>query len=245
MKTQPAISIVVPAYNEESLIGKCLTSLKNQEVDFPYEIIVVNNNSTDKTAEIARSFHVQVITEPMQSVVSARQRGLMAAKGDIVAGADCDCEYPSHWLRTILRHYDNPQVVAVGGPALAAKNPLWAHLIYKIGFRYVEFWYKLTKRVLYLGGFNLSFRRKEFLKLGGYNTYLDFGGDELDVLSRLKQVGTIVFDPQAYMHVSLRRYRVGFVKWLFVHCLYYYVLNYWLSSIFKRPIIRARPVRNI
>ncbi|MEK7165261.1 MAG: glycosyltransferase family A protein, partial [Patescibacteria group bacterium] len=109
MQRSPAISIVVPAYNEEKLIGRCLASLKNQDFSGLYEIIVVNNNSVDKTEEIARTFNVRVITESMQSVVAARDRGLRAARGDIVVGADCDCVYPPHWLKTIYAEFADPK----------------------------------------------------------------------------------------------------------------------------------------
>lgn len=96
-----------------------------------------------------------------------------------------------------------------------------------------------------MGGFNLSFRRETFLNAGGYDTNLDFGGDEWDPLARLKKLGTVIYDPEAFMYVGLRRYRVGFFKWFFVHNLYYYILNYQLARLFKRVLIRAKPVRNI
>lgn len=245
MNNRVAISIVLPAYNEERLIGRCLASLIKQDFSLPYEIIVVNNNSTDRTDEIAAKFPVKIISETMQSVVCARQRGLTQAQGPIVAGVDCDCTYPPEWLSTIYKCFDNPQVVACGGPAIAETNPWWAHLIYKWGYKLDELIYKTTGKVIYLGGYNFAFRKDVFLKIGGYRTYLDFGGDEWDPLQRLSRVGQVVFEPKALMHVSLRRYRVGFFRWWFVETLYYYNLNYWLAKIFKRTIIRAKPVRNI
>ena len=245
MKGKVAISIVVPAYNEEQLIHRCLTTLTNQDFKLPYEIIVVNNNSIDKTEAIAHSFGVTVISETMQSVVAARQRGLIAAHGDIVVGADADCLYPPDWLQTIYAIFANPKVVACGGPAVAEKQPYWAFLIYKWGFALNYLLYRLTGYVFYLGGFNLAFRRELFLKLGGYRTYLDFGGDEWDVIARLRKVGKIVYEPRTSMQISTRRYRVGFLRWFFVHNLYYYFINYTITQILKRPLIHAPPVRNI
>ncbi|HCM38075.1 MAG: Glycosyl transferase [Candidatus Gottesmanbacteria bacterium GW2011_GWB1_43_11] len=237
------ISVVVPAYNEEKLIGRCLTSLTQQDFKQPFEIIVVNNNSTDKTAEIAKSFGVRLITEQLQGVVSARQRGLLAASGEIVVGADCDCIYPSTHLTNLYQHFQNPRVVAVGGPAIGEKRPFWAHLIYKFGFGLVALLYRFTGQVLYLGGFNFAYRRKTFLRLGGYRTYLDFGGDEWEPLARLKKVGKVIYDPLLLMYVSTRRYRVGFIRWFFVHNFYYYILNFWLARLFKKTLIHAPAVR--
>jgi len=246
MTNQVAISVVLPAFNEEKLIGRCLESLTNQDFSLPYEIIMVNNNSTDQTETIAKSFtQVKLITEVVQGVVQARQRGLIEAQADIVVSADCDCVYPPMWLTNLYRHFADSLVVAAGGPAIAETNPWWAHLIYKWGYRLVAFIYKKLGKVIYLGGYNFAFSKNVFLKSGGYKTYLDFGGDELEPLARLKKMGKVVFDIQAYIYVSTRRYRVGFIKWFFVHNLYYYFLNYALAKVFKKQIIKAKAVRNI
>ncbi len=245
METPIAISVVVPAYNEEKLISRCLASLMQQDIKYPFEVIVVNNNSQDRTEEIAKTFSVRVLNEHVQGVVATRQQGLLVAKGEIVVGADCDSVYPPHWLYGIYVHFaTDPHVVAVGGPAIAEKNPHWAYLIYKYSFKFVNWFYHKTGNVLYLGGFNFAFRRKTFLELGGYRTYLDFGGDEIDPLARLKRAGKVVYDHQLSVHIDMRRYREGFLRFLFVHTLYYYLLNYALAYVFKRPVIRAQPVRN-
>ena len=101
MKPTIAISVVIPAYNEEQLLSKCLKSLTNQDFHLPFEIIVVDNNSRDKSNAIAQSFGVKVIKETNQGVVWARQKGLLQAQGEIIAQADADCYYPSNWLSLI------------------------------------------------------------------------------------------------------------------------------------------------
>ncbi len=246
MENHPAISIIVPAYNEEKLIANCLTSLKNQDFDKPYEIIVVNNNSADKTEDIALSYGVKVITESMQSVVVARQRGVSAARADLVAGADSDCVYPPGWLKAIYRHFADPKVVAVGGPGKASEtNPYWGYLTYIWGFALVHIVYRLTGKVIYLLASNFTFRRKAFLALGGYHTYLPLGGgDEIHPLWRLQKVGKAVFDPQAISFISLRRYRVGFLKFLFIHTLYYYVIAFILALLTKKALIQNVAIRD-
>lgn len=247
MKTYPIISVVIPAYNEESLIERCLTSLKNQTFNKPFEIILVDNNCTDQTVNIAKKFNVKIVKEPHQGVVWARQKGLLEAKGEIIACADCDCEYPENWLEKIYTQLvSHPQVVGIGGPGIAEENPHWAYLIYKISFAIVNHFYHLTQHVLYLSAFNFSFKRKVFLNLGGYRTYLEQGGgDELDPLSRLQKAGKVIYDHSLTVNISTRRYREGFWKFLFVHCFYYYHMNYWTGLLFKKVLVHPKPVRNL
>ena len=243
----PIVSVIVPAYNEEKLLGACLRSLTAQKCSIAYEIIVVDNNSTDKTAAIARSFQqVKVLYESTPNVVAARQKGLEAARGEIVACADSDSRYPTNWVTTIYDLFKkNLAVVGIAGPAEPETNPYWAYFLLRVSFQVIELIYRLTGRVVYAGAFNFAFRKNVFLKIGGYRTYLEHGGDEFDVLNRLQKIGKVMFAPQLTMTLSTRCYRIGFMKWLFVETLYYYVLNYFLASIFKRQIIHPKLVRNI
>jgi len=100
------ISVVVPAYNEEKNIGQCLTALKNQ--DYPsknYEIIVVDNNSTDKTAQIANEMGVRVVPEEKQGYVFALRKGCSQAKGEIITITDADALVPKDWLKKIYQAF--------------------------------------------------------------------------------------------------------------------------------------------
>lgn len=114
------VSVVIPAYNEEDYIGPCLESLKRQTVK-PHEVIVVDNNSTDRTAEIARSLGAVVIHESRPGTIHARDTGFDAATGDIIARTDADtqcdptwiesiqkCAQPTRWAATGPIYYDSP-----------------------------------------------------------------------------------------------------------------------------------------
>jgi len=101
----------------------------------------------------------------------------------------------------------------------------------------------LTGKVLYAPAYNLSYRREKLLELGGYDTELDFGGDELDVTRRLKRVGKIAFSENLCPRTDGRRYKVGFFTFLFKHALFYYSLNYFLARYFHKSLIKAKPVR--
>jgi glycosyltransferase involved in cell wall biosynthesis len=101
----PRISIIIPAYNEERYLASCLESVAAQTVR-PYEVIVVDNNSHDKTAEIARRYpFVKLLHEPRQGIVYARNAGFDAASGDILARTDADVVLPPDWLERIDGFY--------------------------------------------------------------------------------------------------------------------------------------------
>ncbi len=109
------ISVVIPAYNEENYIGKALESLQKQTVA-PYEIIVADNNSTDKTAEIARNFGATVVREEKQGFTPARNRGFNEAQGDIIARIDADTIVPPNWIEIIYQNFTNHTIDGLTGP---------------------------------------------------------------------------------------------------------------------------------
>jgi len=95
---KPKLFIIVLAYNEEEYLGPCLESIK-QQIYPPEEVIVVNNNSTDKTIKIARSFpFVQLLNEKEQGMIPARNAGFNVAKGDLLARIDADTRLPVDWV---------------------------------------------------------------------------------------------------------------------------------------------------
>jgi glycosyltransferase involved in cell wall biosynthesis len=108
------ISVVIPAYNEEQLIGDCLRCLNKQTVA-PDEIIVVDNNCTDKTAEIAKSMGATVIKEPKKGVIFARNTGFDAARGNIILRTDADTRPPNDWIEKIRDTFLSKEVDGVTG----------------------------------------------------------------------------------------------------------------------------------
>lgn len=94
------ISIVIPAYNEEKRIGECLESINNQTVR-PHEIIVVDNNCVDKTAEIAKSMGARVVREKRQGISHARNTGFNNSTGDLIVKCDADSILTSNFLHDL------------------------------------------------------------------------------------------------------------------------------------------------
>lgn len=104
-KTRLRVSIVIPAYNEERHLLVCLAAIEAQTVR-PYEVIVVDNNSIDKTGQITQRFpFVVVVDEPRQGVVYARNAGFDAVKGDIIGRIDADIQLPPQWVAHVQRFY--------------------------------------------------------------------------------------------------------------------------------------------
>ena len=121
------VSVIIPAYNEEVFIGKCLESIVNQE-ELPGEIIVVDNNSTDNTARIAGRMGVKVVKEKNQGLIFARNKGFVSARYEIIARCDADVIVPTDWVKRIKYNFETQNIDALSGPVLfydsIIKSPL-------------------------------------------------------------------------------------------------------------------------
>ncbi|SEK62157.1 glycosyltransferase family 2 protein [Parapedobacter koreensis] len=111
----PVVSIVVIAWNEETNILRCISSLAETISAYPLEIIVVNNNSTDKTQHTIDQLHVRAFIELKQGAGPARQKGQVHAKGKYILTADADCIYPPYWVDEMVHVLKQPKVVCVYG----------------------------------------------------------------------------------------------------------------------------------
>ena len=192
--------MVIPALNEEKYLGKTLESLQKQ--DFKnFEIIVVDNGSTDKTAQIAKSLGAKVIFEPKKGVPFARQAGFKKAKGEIIATTDADTILPQNWLSKIHQTFlKNPQAVAVTG----FFDFYDSSIIFRILFL-------LLSRLYFLGsnsfsGTNIAIKKEAFEKIGGFNfNYLV--GEDTDICRRLKKIGRVIRLHSPLVKTSGRRYQ--------------------------------------
>ena len=182
------ITVVIPALNEEEFIGDCLRSIRAQTLS-PDEIIVVDNGSTDRTVEIAEELADRVIIIPDVGIVALRQAGAEAAKYPIIVSTDADTTYPSFWLEKLLRHFSDPNVVAVGG-SIRPSVPGSMEKIYASGLN------TSASTGLFLGA-NMAYRRDALLKSGGYVKVKR--AEDWALATRLRTQGRIVYDPEAYV----------------------------------------------
>ncbi|MEM6997349.1 MAG: glycosyltransferase family A protein, partial [Patescibacteria group bacterium] len=117
----PKVSIVIPAYNEESMIAGCLDVLIPQ-LKRGDEVIVVDNNSTDKTVKIAKKYKVRVLKESRQGQVFAQDTGFAAAKNEIIARIDADTFVMPEWLEAIRSSFKERDVIAATGMVLPRES---------------------------------------------------------------------------------------------------------------------------
>ena len=112
----PQVTVIVPAYNAAETLPACLAALATQ--DYPrsaYEVIVVDDGSTDETAAIAHKCNVSVITQPNAGPAAARNRGAAAAQGDLLLFTDADCVPVPGWISALVAPFSDPSVAGAKG----------------------------------------------------------------------------------------------------------------------------------
>jgi GT2 family glycosyltransferase len=193
----PAISVVVCSHNGEATIDQTCRGLRG--LDYPhYEVIVVDDGSTDATAGIARRHGFRVVSTQRCGLSSARNTGLEAATGDIVAYLDDDAFPDRHWLTYIAQAYATGDYAGVGGPNLsppgdgavasciaqAPGNPV--HVLLS------------DCEAEHIPGCNCSFRKDVLEAIGGFDPLFRVAGDDVDVCWRLRERGwRLAFSPAA------------------------------------------------
>lgn len=202
----PKVSVVIPAYNEEMNVVRCIDSLSRTVSTVPFEIVVVNNNSNDRTQEMLEKMGVRHCFQGVQGWGPARQMGLEHAKGKYVLTADSDCLYPPTWVQTMYNTLSKQGVVCAYGP--------YAYM--SEGHRRVEYWLyeRMTDlmRIMrhfrrpYLNcyGMNMGYRKEEALKVG----YVDkkIIGEDGRICHDLMEYGKIkiVLSKKARLYTSPR-----------------------------------------
>lgn len=233
------LSFVIPAYNEEMYLGKCLDSIAREiaRTNHDAEIIVVNNASTDRTGAIAASCPwVIVVDEPRKGIVKARDAGYRAAAGDLIANIDADNMLPQGWLDKVFEEFSlNEKLMALSGP-LVYYDLSWPYRLQtKIFYLFGYVTYLLNHFILRKGGMlqggNFILRRSALEAIGGFNTDIDFYGEDTDIARRMQEAGRIKFTFRLPMYSSGRRV----AKEGLVTTGLRYALNYMWILLFKRP----------
>jgi glycosyltransferase involved in cell wall biosynthesis len=199
------ISIVVPALNEEKYLPDCLTSLKNQQWNGQYEIIVVDNGSTDRTPQVAAQFGARVIFCSKRGVAFARQAGAEAASSEIVAQVDADTQYPPGWLAALDAYFSaNPEASALGGRYVYTNPAWWAPLerAYRRSLNWVSSLF--LRWPPSISGANFAYRISAFRKAGGYDAESLYP-DQWGIARRLSRFGEVHYDHNLVVTTSARR----------------------------------------
>lgn len=231
------VSVVIPAHNEEEYITKTLEAVCAQDFPGPFEIIVVDNASTDDTGNIALLFsQVRVVREERKGTGWAREKGRKEAQGEIIAYLDADSIPSPDWLRKGVFYFSNSRVVAVAGVYDYYDAPLSvrvaAFFIEYFFYRFIHFLlhFVLRKGGVIIGG-NFFVRASALEEIGGMNTAILFHGDDTDTAKRLTKVGKIIYNPSLTVKSSARRLEEkGAVRTLAL-----YVINFLWIILLDKP----------
>jgi cellulose synthase/poly-beta-1,6-N-acetylglucosamine synthase-like glycosyltransferase len=189
---RPLVSFVIPVRDDAVRLHRCMASIVRN--DYPrelIELIVVDNDSTDGSARVARGFGAIVLRASDTSVADLRNRGAHAALGNIIAFADSDHEIDRHWIETAVDVLSAPDVAATGSASLTPPSANWVQQQYDgLRSRPVR-----REEVTWLGSGNLAVKRSAFDEVGGFNANLT-ACEDVDLCNRLRLAGyRIVADP--------------------------------------------------
>lgn len=241
--SRPQISFVVPAFNEEALLGECIRAIQAEigRSGCVAEVLVVNNASTDRTVAVAETFAgVVVVHEPVKGLVAARRAGFEAATGVLIANIDADTQIGAGWVDRVLASFEaDPKLVALSGPYDYFDVPFRiraaARMFYLVGFCT----YAFNKHVLGVGsmvqGGNFVVSRSALVEAGGFSDTFEFYGEDTDIARRMNSVGNVMFTWKLMARSSGRRLMGDGLMMTGLR----YSANYLWATYFRKPFTTA------
>lgn len=228
------LSFVIPAHDEEKNIGACIEAILSEiaRAGADAEIIVVNNASEDRTHEVAAAYAgVLVVDEPRKGLTRARQSGYEASHGDLIANIDADVLVPAGWLDIVTQRFQDPTLVALSGPFVYHDLPLMSRglvrLFYAIGFTFSRIGHALYGRGAMLQGGNFVLRRDALARAGGFNTAIEFFGEDTEIAQRMAKQGRVVWTFSLWVNASGRRLKhEGVVRTGLRYAVNYFSVSY-------------------
>jgi len=206
-------SVIICAYNEEAFLPACLFSILHQTRPAD-EIIVVNNASSDGTRAVAEAAGVRVIDEPRKGLVIARQTGLTASTGDVLVYMDADCRAPRDWLERVATEFRgvNPPSAVTGPYRFYDWDIVGRALVRLYDLSVAPATHFLAQDVFGLGallyGGNFAVRRDAVIAIGGFDTSIEFHGEDTNFGRRVSKVGRVLLSQRCFVFTSARRYKV-------------------------------------
>lgn len=225
----PQLSVVIPAYNEERYLENCLIAISSQKTKLPYEIIVVDNASSDHTLEIARRFpHIKIISEKRKGIGRARQTGFNASKAPIIASTDADCRPGSDWLEKGYQLLNkNKHVTSVGGYTLFYDNVALNQLMRTNRLFNLLSFSRYVFHTQVFSAQNMFIRRRAWKQIGGFDTSIisPLALEDVQFCIKLSQSGSLLVSKDLVVFASARRYNKHFVRAIGQRAKAYY--SYW------------------
>jgi cellulose synthase/poly-beta-1,6-N-acetylglucosamine synthase-like glycosyltransferase len=217
------ISVVVPARNAARTIGRCLEGLQAQSVSRDsYEVIVVDDGSTDDTRRVVQGTGVELITQLHEGPAAARNRGVAASSGEIVLFTDADCVPEGTWIEEMVRPFEDPEIVGVKGVYRTRQRGIVPRFVQ---CEYEERYELMARRrwIDFIDTYSAGYRREVFLAEGGFDTrYPNASVEDQELSFGLAELGhKMVFNPRAVvfhqhpetlMAYSRRKFNIGYWK---------------------------------
>lgn len=197
-----SISVIIPTFNGASRIGYCLDALIQHTAGRNVEILVVNDGSTDDTADVVQQYSgVRLITQANAGPAAARNRGALATCGTIILFTDDDCVPTPNWLDAMLEPFENPEVVGAKGVYRTRQKSLVARFV-QIEY---EDKYRLMARlpdIDFIDTYSAAFRRDRFLEMTGYDTSFPLAcAEDIELSYRMSARGwKMKFAPNAIVY---------------------------------------------
>lgn len=229
------VSVVIPAYNEEKYIGETLSSLLKSEqgTDISYEVILVDNNSTDKTVKVAQKFKdsmdLRIIKEGKQGRGAARARGFKEAKGKIILSTDSDTIFYPGWVEKLASQVKG-DVVAVTTSCKIVDLSAVSNWLFNLIQPSTMVLYKVFMGHYWLSGFSFGISRSAYEKSGGFDVSLQ-AQEDLDLTFRVAKLGKIKFLNEPVIF-SARRFKDGLLIGY-----YSYIRSYIEAFILKKKSV--------
>jgi cellulose synthase/poly-beta-1,6-N-acetylglucosamine synthase-like glycosyltransferase len=209
------VSVVIPAHNEERYVGACLAAVLREarRAPFEVEVIVVDNASSDATGAVAAEFRgVRMVSEPRKGLSRARHKGYRESSGELIVNLDADTRMPRGYLSAVVQGFNrDPRMVCFTGPFTYYDLPALPKISSMVFYLFQFLPNIVGQRILRLGavaqGGNFVVRRSALDRIGGYDTSIEFYGEDTDIATRLSKVGLVRFSFRLQMRTSGRRLR--------------------------------------
>jgi glycosyltransferase involved in cell wall biosynthesis len=217
---EPQASVVVCTRDRPEVLGRCLSSLRSLQADFPYEIVVVDNSVAGTAREVAATAGVRYVHEPRRGLSRARNAGVAASRSEIVAFIDDDAVADGRWLSALRRELAPHDVGAVAGEICSAAGQVDLAAFAVNGRQVIDrstpFWFERAAFGGVGNGPNMAFRRASLQRIGGFDERLGLGApiggsEEHDAFVRLVAAGLKVISTSDAIvtHESQMTDRVG------------------------------------